>query len=410
MDNKFDFSMHKENLIIFIITLFFCEICLITYFPMISYFDEIVVLFFLGLLFVKWTKSRIDKSDLTYLSLILMLVIFGLFFNFKYNIQSSKSAIFLDVFSVVKYFIFALSVKNCVDDVNKKYIIINLAKLFTLISFLIFIFAILNLFTEFGMGDTARYGVKSFKFICENAGQFNYCCYFLIVIFTANYFINKKSLIPLLISLLLAISTLRSRTFIFVIMYLFLFLYFSKTKKERPWAFVIILLISIPLFIYMSYGQFDNYFNNDESARSRLLTTSFKIFANYFPFGTGFGTYGTAAAASYYSQLYYDYHLDVVWGLYPSNPAFASDNYWPSIIAQFGIVGIALIIFLIYYSFKFFDKKIVNRKEKVCLYFVYIILITSSLVTASFYHYSSIGLLLILSVISSTSRGEKLYE
>ena len=53
------------------------------------------------------------------------------------------------------------------------------------------------------------------------------------------------------------------------------------------------------------------------------------------------GTFGCAAAADYYSPLYYKYKMDDIWGLTPDNPMFLADAFYPT-LAQLGVVGIFL--------------------------------------------------------------------
>lgn len=400
MNIKFNLKNYKENFIIGCIFLLLAEICLAHLFPIFSYVDELLSLIILISYVVTHFNSKISKRDIAFWLLILIFEILGLMFNFIYQIQNNVNAIILDAFSVIKVFVVAIAAMSFVRDVNGKYIIHILGKLFSIVVVILFAFAIINLFFDCGFRDEYRYGIPCFKFVCINAGQFSYCSYYFISILTAYYFLcGKKNLWCLVIALLLACSTLRTRTIIFAGIYVIFFLYFGKMKKSQPIVLILISIIAIPVFIYFSYGQIDKYFNNDNTARFRLLETSLVIFKKYFPFGTGFGTYGTASAASYYSNLYYIYGLDKVWGLYPSNPDFASDNFWPSIFAQFGLLGTAIVLCIILIILKTYIERADNNYKKICCYFIFVVLLSSSLVTASFYHYSSIGLFLILSTL-----------
>ena len=69
--------------------------------------------------------------------------------------------------------------------------------------------------------------------------------------------------------------------------------------------------------------------------------TSLKILRDYFPLGSGMGTFASYGAAEYYSPLYYKYDLDGIWGLTPENPMFLADAFYPT-LAQYGIVGVIL--------------------------------------------------------------------
>lgn len=102
------------------------------------------------------------------------------------------------------------------------------------------------------------------------------------------------------------------------------------------------LLVVIALFL--GWERFDVYYfsgmANEQLARPMMYKTAWALLGAYFPFGSGMGTFGTAASAVYYSPLYIQYGLNHVWGLTGAG-GFISDTFYPS-LAQFGVVGIIL--------------------------------------------------------------------
>jgi hypothetical protein len=76
-------------------------------------------------------------------------------------------------------------------------------------------------------------------------------------------------------------------------------------------------------------------------ARSVLYNTSFRIAKDFFPFGSGLGTFGGWISALYYSPLYTQYNISNVYGL-EKGGKFLMDTFWPYLIAQFGIFGAIL--------------------------------------------------------------------
>lgn len=161
------------------------------------------------------------------------------------------------------------------------------------------------------------------------------------------------------------------------------YLYKSKTKKNLHIALLIVLLGflapkvkyigEVVCFIYFTYfvtskphikskktlgtiavmgaivllftwDKFDAYYisgmsSDDRLARPESYKTALKILWDYFPFGSGMGSFGVAAAADYYSPLYYKYELNTIWGLTPELPMFVADAFYPT-LANIGIVGI----------------------------------------------------------------------
>ena len=98
-------------------------------------------------------------------------------------------------------------------------------------------------------------------------------------------------------------------------------------------------------------GELDYY------ARAALYYFSLDIFRDYFPFGSGFATYGTYASGEYYSHIYNDFGMDIMQGLTERDPRFIADTYYPA-LAQFGIVGVIL----------FFSFWILQTKKILSLY------------------------------------------
>ena len=77
------------------------------------------------------------------------------------------------------------------------------------------------------------------------------------------------------------------------------------------------------------------------TARAALYVASFSLLKDFFPFGSGLGTFATHASRVYYSPLYYQYNLSHVWGLSRDMSEFIADTFFP-VLAQFGVVGILL--------------------------------------------------------------------
>ena len=93
----------------------------------------------------------------------------------------------------------------------------------------------------------------------------------------------------------------------------------------------------------ITWKRFDAYYisgmSNDEIARPMAYKTSLKILFDYWPFGSGMGSFACNGAWQYYSPLYFKYNLDGIWGLSPNAGGFICDAYYPT-LAQFGFVGV----------------------------------------------------------------------
>ena len=123
-----------------------------------------------------------------------------------------------------------------------------------------------------------------------------------------------------------------------------------KIGSQKSIAFGLVLVCAV---IFFAWDRFDSYYvsgmNNEELARPMMYKTAPKVLVDYFPFGSGLGTFGTSASAkTYYSPLYYKYELSEIWGMSPADHgAFNADSFYPC-LAQLGFVG--LFFFFVFWK------------------------------------------------------------
>ena len=146
---------------------------------------------------------------------------------------------------------------------------------------------------------------------------------------------------------------------------LFIFLYFCfadayKIKHMGALKYANILLGGV-VGLYLVLDQLLFYYgSNSEVGRAAALIASFRIVADYFPFGTGFGTFCSSAALSPYSPVYQKYGLDHVYGFMEKEPAFTADNYVATLLGQNGVCVIFFVVFLCYLFKKIYELKKIN--------------------------------------------------
>lgn len=113
---------------------------------------------------------------------------------------------------------------------------------------------------------------------------------------------------------------------------------------------VLVTLIMIVVLI-VTWTKFDAYYvsgwKNEALARPMTYKTSLQVLWDYLPFGPGMGTFASWGAAEHYSPLYYQYHLNNIWGLQPTFNVFIADAFYPT-LSQYGIVGV--ILFFVYWK------------------------------------------------------------
>lgn len=177
----------------------------------------------------------------------------------------------------------------------------------------------------------------------------------LVYLYTSNN--SNKEKVIFICMLAVGLFSARSKFYGFFVLSVFSILFFSNAKNLKfNLKNSIIALIMIGIIILVAKEKIELYFlqgissnsEKDYIARFALYATSFTIFKDYFPFGSGLATFGTHASGAYYSNIYKEYEIDGIWGLSKHYPYFISDTYYPS-LAQFGVVGAFLfIVFWIY--------------------------------------------------------------
>ena len=147
----------------------------------------------------------------------------------------------------------------------------------------------------------------------------------------------------------------------FVFLVFFLFLYRPGMLRKLTLQQTATALSVIARVIAVTWKKFNYYFlvgNSGTStfdpdviesfARPVLYVTGFMILRDHFPFGTGLASFASYRSIEPYSGVYREYGIDKVYGLSPGYSSFICDAYYPS-LAQFGIAGIALFLWLIVY-------------------------------------------------------------
>ena len=85
----------------------------------------------------------------------------------------------------------------------------------------------------------------------------------------------------------------------------------------------------------------------DNLPRLLLYGVGWQVASSAFPLGAGFGRFGSYASVLDYSPLYDQYGLSSVYGFTPDDPRYITDSYWPSVMAETGLLGAAVHLALI---------------------------------------------------------------
>ena len=111
---------------------------------------------------------------------------------------------------------------------------------------------------------------------------------------------------------------------------------------------------------------------NENAPRYLFFYYGGKTANTYFPFGSGFATFGSDQAARNYSRLYYQYGFNSLFGMNIDDGSFLSDTFWPMAIGQFGWIGSFVYTFIYLRVFSSFKKMRFNSDQKAFSYASYL--------------------------------------
>lgn len=374
------------------------------YIHILKYLDESVAVVLFGYFLLKKLNTKLEKNDLSMLILMVIVVLCGLASNMILDYQKQLVPIITDLGSCFKVFMAYLGSKALFEDVSertKKNVVELLTFVFRVYVSVVFVFAILNFVFNLGMNGETRYGIRSFRFIHSGAALFSLMFYLIMYVFTLNYqYCTQKNRriqnFYVGIALFTWATTLRSLAFIFIIIYVYLLWILCIQKQKFKKNSIIGIVIAV-LVLIIGISQTLYYFADDETARAQLLRYGIKTAQRFFPLGSGFATYGTDAAYSYYSKLYIEYGFNYVWGLSMKYGSFASDSYWPAVIGQFGFIGVICMAGVIYCMLREVIKKARGNEYRfLAALYICIILVFTSGAGATFFHYSTVGIVFLM--------------
>ncbi|MGX5772895.1 hypothetical protein ACWKWN_19330 [Microbacterium trichothecenolyticum] len=138
-----------------------------------------------------------------------------------------------------------------------------------------------------------------------------------------------------------------------------------RAKAASTALFVLVLT---PILIISAWSTITEVWDNtvetystprDDVARTILHTDMWDVANSYFPFGAGFGRFGSFVAGENYSPEYLARNYQNVWGLHAStgNATFLTDTQWPTMIAEPGYIGAIFAVLAILALIRFAWKR-----------------------------------------------------
>lgn len=346
------------------------------YYNLFSYIDEIFIVFICVLTFFSiFRKKRIYKEHHNLFLLILLFIFVGclswIINSFK---NSNLTNLIMSAFLACKFFIciICFSILDFKFDI-KKYIlkiIFLVEKIAIIIGFINFVTP--NIYFKFFSFNERyiRFGFESIT-SCFNHpstfGWFMLLCSFLHFLLY-RYENKSKEKIYAIISVIFALLSFRTKIILGVFISYFVYEFIIEKKDIKKYLksfFLGLVLFGILFFSFRNVLNYTYsvYFKSEQgiTARSALTTTGKRIMWDYFPFGVGFGKYGTWYASKDYSEYYYKYELNNIYGLRKDDSRYSTDTFWPAIMGETGFIGIITYIIILIYVLSLLLKY--NREQ-----------------------------------------------
>lgn len=276
---------------------------------------------------------------------LVMLAVIGSFSNLIYDYNTSLKDIINALFSFLRiyivffavYFIFYLHPQRIRRTIP---VLSLIAKVFITVSF---IFGILNMLGYVEMYNHIRYGIKSYYFVFENASQFGIMIGVLLsfILIEDGLSEQKNTKYFEIMAIVTLIMTTKGMSLIIASVYLVL--KFLSVNKIKWWH----LLIGAVVLLFALRLQINSYILDETAPRAVLLYYGFVTGMHCFPFGSGFGTYGSAIAASHYSPLYVQYGFPNRRILSDAKYGYLNDVYIGMVVGEMGFIGLGLWLYTV---------------------------------------------------------------
>lgn len=392
---KYKASM-SEIATVLLLYLFVFQGALIDWIPIVGYLDELYALAAVPLaMYWIWLKGggiSVSKQSWRLTLCYMVFILIGFLGSVIYQFQPINYAV-IDLLLNVKFPLAILTTvwltvfritewRNELVRKNVKGIII-------------FLMILLVVDLAFGLSDgDVRYGFTSIDLIYHGTTYLAGVCVYLFGILLLNH--ENRCLPYVCILFVLMLVTTRSKAIVSGVIWLFCYFWIIKKKKHIK---IFHMAIGGLAGVFLAWQQIYYYYIQlaGHSARSVLTLTAVEIAKDYFPVGTGYGTFANYVSGINYSPVYYLYDLHNHGEIGVNARKFLSDTFWPMILAQNGLFGTIFFLLFLLQLLIIIDKMhhYDIRLYAVCLgSFAYLLI--SSMAESAFVHPSSIPVAITL--------------
>ena len=368
-------------------------------FPLCKYIDELFP--FIGVagvfyITIRTGKLSMKKNTAWIVILLALFFVAGILGNVIYQYQPIKSVL-IDLYTNFKFFLSVLSgyvLFTVCSSERERETLLQHAKLVAIVMFALLI---VDLVFHIYPSPEKRYGIRVVQLFYRHCTYLAAAMVFLLAIFMAFYEEGNKPY--MLFALAVLVFTLRGKAMAGAAVYVLIY-YFILMKRKKLRFYHMVLMAGAVAFIGRDLFAFYYLDLEGQSARSVLTQTGIHILKDYFPIGTGFGTYASAEAGIHYSPVYEMYGFRFIYELDGAGSDFFSDTFWPIIMGQSGAIGtICFIAVIVLLFLKVLKSKSFDVRAYAMGIFVFAYIMISSTSEPAFHNSVTIPLAMMIGYI-----------
>ncbi|MCD7740825.1 MAG: hypothetical protein LUI06_01280 [Ruminococcus sp.] len=330
----------RRNAALYVILIIMFPVCQSIGSGIFQYYDEIIgVVAFLYTIYL-FISKRLEKTERIIVILLVVITIIGLLSNAVNMLVQNIFAILVDGLWLYKTFCCYIMFKYISSQSDVRDGIVEfLAPLAKLVILFVALLAVINIFADIGVSSrgTIVMGFRQYTFLWGNTiqtGWLLFCCLCLIAAFDS--FRTYKRY--LFIACIPAVFTFSSLVYCWFFIAVLMTIFWGENSAVKIWQ-IIVMVVGVLL---LTFADVQAYILS-ESVRATFWKAAIQLANRYFPLGTGFASFGSDMAARYYSSVYVDLGWESTWAL-GRNGGFLDDNFFASIIGQFGWIGFILYL------------------------------------------------------------------
>lgn len=381
--------------------------------PYVNYWDELAAcLVFCWGVYDFRRHPELKKDERNNWIWLIALVLIGALGNvFHPGLQENPVVFLKDAVALCKFpLIFFLLERRSVSPEKRQEILTVAAKLSRWILVVMLVGVVVGRFVDLGFYTGEVRILPTFQFVFSHPTFFISSCVMLAAVLIGESI--RKNRIFLLVDCLLIFMAQRSKGYIFLVFLLLVILlgeqlvarilklvFGSETEKVRIGRLLLAAAALVLAVLLVGGTRLKQTLDlGFPVPRTVLHMVGIQILVDFFPLGSGFGTFASYLSGRDYSNIYDMYGISNVIGMTREEYNFISDVFWPYIYGQFGIFGLLIYVKIILTIFFRQFRSGITDSARIAMAVVWIYALIASTSEAYFTNGTGVQMALLLTM------------